>query len=115
MLLFFMAFGENLKEELLFSGPSLKELSGKTKIPYSTLKTYVNCKRATPNAEHAVRIAQALGVTVEGLMLGDTASPASKAPSQFLKEFRQLPVPLKAAIENLVHVLFLFCGKSIHV
>jgi transcriptional regulator with XRE-family HTH domain len=65
-----MGFKENLKAELGYSGMLVKELSAKTGIKKHTLDNYLNTHNAIPSAESAVRIAQALGVTVEYLVLG---------------------------------------------
>jgi transcriptional regulator with XRE-family HTH domain len=65
-----MGFKENLKSELIYSGTLVKELSAKTGIKRHTLDNYLNTHNAIPNAEAAVKIAQALGVTVEYLITG---------------------------------------------
>ena len=65
-----MSFKENLKSELRFTGMMVKELSAKTGIKRHTLDNYLNTHNAIPNAEAAVKIARALGVTVEYLVTG---------------------------------------------
>ncbi|GHV72947.1 hypothetical protein AGMMS49940_02490 [Spirochaetia bacterium] len=66
-----MGFKENLKGQLAYSDMLVKELSAQTGIKRHTLDNYLNTHNAIPNAEAAVRIAQALGVTVEYLVTGD--------------------------------------------
>jgi len=65
-----MGFKENLKSELRYSGMMVKELSAITGIKRHTLDNYLNTHNSIPNAAAAVKIAQALGVTVEYLVTG---------------------------------------------
>ena len=65
-----MSFKENLKSELLYTGMMVKELSAITGIKRHTLDNYLNTHNSIPNAETAVKIAQALGITVEYLVTG---------------------------------------------
>jgi transcriptional regulator with XRE-family HTH domain len=65
-----MGFKENLKAELTYSDMLVKELSAKTGIKKHTLDNYLNTHNAIPSAEAAVKIAAALGVTVEYLVTG---------------------------------------------
>jgi transcriptional regulator with XRE-family HTH domain len=53
----------------------VKELSAKTGISRYTIDNYLNTHNALPNAEAAVKIAQALGVTVEYLVTGKDGKP----------------------------------------
>ena len=65
-----MGFKENLKSELLYTGMMVKELSAVTGIKRHTLDNYLNTHNSVPNAIAAVKIAQALGITVEYLVTG---------------------------------------------
>jgi len=65
-----MGFKENLKSELTYSGMLVKELSAKTGIKKHTLDNYLNTHNSLPNVEAAVKIARALGVSVEYLVTG---------------------------------------------
>ena len=73
-----MGFRENLKQELGFNGMLVKELSAATGIPKRALDTYLLSTNASmPPADTAVKIAHALGVSVEYLVSGEeTALPA---------------------------------------
>ena len=66
-----MGFKENLKSELIYSGIMVKELSAKTGIKKHTLDNYLNTHNSLPNVETAVKIANALGVSVEYLVTGE--------------------------------------------
>jgi transcriptional regulator with XRE-family HTH domain len=65
-----MGFKENLKSELIYSDILVKELSAKTGISKHTLDNYLNTHNSLPNAEAAVKIARALGVSIEYLVTG---------------------------------------------
>ncbi|MDR0598456.1 MAG: helix-turn-helix domain-containing protein [Treponema sp.] len=74
-----MAFNEYLKGELEYRGMLVKELAGLTGIPKQTLDKYLLSNGSMPPADKAVVIAQALGVSVEYLVLGETAAEAAPA------------------------------------
>ncbi len=73
-----MGFKENLKDELSFKGIMVKELADKTNINKSTLDNYLRDKHSSPTVENAVKIAQALGVSVEFLVTGEEKNALSK-------------------------------------
>jgi transcriptional regulator with XRE-family HTH domain len=72
-----MEFRDNLKQELNFSGMLVKELAAASGVPKRALDTYLLCENASmPPADTAVKIARALGVSVEYLVTGkETALP----------------------------------------
>ena len=76
-----MSFKENLKSELLYKGMMVKELSAITGIKRHTLDNYLNTHNSIPNAEAAVKIAHALGVTVEYLVSGNELYDDTKLAS----------------------------------
>jgi transcriptional regulator with XRE-family HTH domain len=65
-----MSFRENLREALDFSDMEQKELAAQTKISLKTIENYLKQESSMPSADKAVRIAQALGVSVEYLVTG---------------------------------------------
>jgi transcriptional regulator with XRE-family HTH domain len=69
-----MGFPENLKQELIYNGMLKKELAAKTGINKRAIDTYVRTKASMPPADIAVKIAKALGVTVEYLVTGEDSS-----------------------------------------
>jgi len=73
-----MGFKENLKSELIYTGILVKELSAKTGIKKHTLDNYLNTHNSLPNAEAAVKIAHALGVSVEYLVTGTERNPGKE-------------------------------------
>jgi transcriptional regulator with XRE-family HTH domain len=84
-----MGFKENLKAELIYSGILVKELSAKTGIKKHTLDNYLNTHNSIPNAEAAVNIAKALGITVEYLVTGQERC-REKAISSLAPDLRLL-------------------------
>jgi len=106
-----MGFKENLKSELIYTGILVKELSAKTGIKKHTLDNYLNTHNSLPNAEAAVKIARALGVSVEYLVTG-TDEKRGKKQQPLPPDIRQLvniadklnPKNLRLAIK-LVKVL----------
>jgi transcriptional regulator with XRE-family HTH domain len=63
-------FKTNLRSELDYLGLTVKELSKKTGIAKGTLDCYLGVRASMPPADIAVKIADALGVTVEYLVKG---------------------------------------------
>ncbi|MCL2186140.1 MAG: helix-turn-helix domain-containing protein [Treponema sp.] len=64
-------FRENLRTELNYHGVTIKELSAKTGIPVATLDCYLGARATVPSVDAAVKIAQALKVSVEYLVIGE--------------------------------------------
>jgi transcriptional regulator with XRE-family HTH domain len=65
-----MGFKENLKSELTYSGMLVKELAEKSGVAKYSIDNYLNKRGQVPSVEVGVKIAQALGVTVEYLVTG---------------------------------------------
>ena len=87
-----MSFKENLKAELEYQGIQLKELELKTGISKNTIGNYLTGHNSVPAADNAVKIAQALGVSVEYLVTG-TDLKNTKISS--------FPIKYRKIIENL--------------
>jgi transcriptional regulator with XRE-family HTH domain len=78
-----MGFKENLKAQLQYSGMFVKELAACSGIKKKTIDSYLGKRGYIPSAEAAVRIAQALDVSVEYLVTGEKAGqdrPLSSLP-----------------------------------
>jgi transcriptional regulator with XRE-family HTH domain len=65
-----MGFRENLKAELTYSGMLVKELAARTGLKKHTIDQYLSVRGQMPAADAAVKIARALGVSVEYLITG---------------------------------------------
>jgi transcriptional regulator with XRE-family HTH domain len=67
-----MGFRENLKSELEFNNMAVKELSAISGVQKRAIDNYLKTVNAAiPAADAAVKIANALGVTVEFLIKGE--------------------------------------------
>ena len=66
-----MGFRENLKSQLEYSGMLVKELAARSGVKKKTIDSYLGTSSCTPSVEIAVRIAKALGVSVEFLVTGE--------------------------------------------
>jgi transcriptional regulator with XRE-family HTH domain len=65
-----MAFKENLKSELAYSGMLVKELAARSGVNKFSIDNYLNKRGQMPSADAAVKIADVLGVSVEYLITG---------------------------------------------
>ena len=68
------SFRENLRSELNFQGITVKELSARTGIPIATLDCYIGTRATIPSVEAAFKIARALRVSIEYLVIGEEIS-----------------------------------------
>ena len=85
-----MGFRDNLKEELNISGMLVKELAAVSGIQKRALDTYLLSENASmPPADTAVKIARALGVSVEFLVTGEETV---------------LPTDVRNAVRNLLRL-----------
>jgi len=65
-----MGFRENLKAELAYKDILVKELAALSGISRRTIDNYLREDNSIPSVDAALRIAEALGVTVEYLFTG---------------------------------------------
>ena len=85
-----MGFRENLKQELSFNGMQVKELAVAADVHKRALDTYLLTENASmPPADTAVRIARALGVSVEYLITGENIVLPQDI-RQIIRNFTQL-------------------------
>jgi transcriptional regulator with XRE-family HTH domain len=89
-----MGFRENLKSELAYAGMLVKELAALSGVSKYSLDNYLNKRGQVPSVESGVKIAQALGVSVEYLVTGSEnpqrAGPLSPEIRTLLHNFKQL-------------------------
>lgn len=104
------SFRENLRSELDFQGLTVKELSAKTGIIKGTLDNYLGVRASIPPADIAVKIAQALNVSVEYLVTGKNEKPKSPTFTQInpetksiLTDLDSIPQNIQKTIKNLIH------------
>ena len=102
-----MGFAENVKFEMDFQDIQIKELSLKTGISKNTLDKYLFGKKVQPGVENAVKIAKALGVSVEYLVfgdskIGDTNSFISSESKDIIEKYAKLNQFNRKTVEDLL-------------
>jgi len=105
-----MGFKENLKSELAYSGMLVKELAASSGVNKRTIDNYLNTHNCIPSADAAVRIAGALGVTVEYLITGQEQPVQNKTspgpdPRVILKSLEVLNKRDRKIVLNLIKSL----------
>ncbi len=111
-------FRETLRSELDFQDIKVKELAVQTGISQRTLEGYLGARGSIPPADVAVKIAQALNVTVEYLVTGNTEQNCFKSretSNSYLENIiAKLPMGKKQMIKELLAVLQKFEINEIH-
>jgi transcriptional regulator with XRE-family HTH domain len=93
-------FKENLRAELDYLDLTVKELSLRTGIAKGTLDCYLGARASMPPADIAVRIANALDVSVEYLVTGEEGK-------------RQKSFPLYSpTIRSIIHTILILDEKD---
>lgn len=102
-----MGFRENLKEELTYQDITVKELAERTGISKHTLDHYLTKNGSQPQVELAVKIAQALNVSVEYLVKGTNQSESSSHRDLDLlsKKIELLPYKDYEFVRKMVNLL----------
>jgi len=94
-----MSFKENLKSELDYSGMLVKELAAKSGVNKWSIDNYLNARGQLPSVEAGVKIAKALGVSVEYLVTGEdsqkNASHNQSKTSRLIGQFAEQLDPQK--------------------
>ena len=72
-------FRKILRDELDYQGMTVKELAIKSRVPKGAIDSYLGKQSSMPHADTAVRIAAALGLTVEYLVNGQDSSRETPA------------------------------------
>ena len=102
-----MSFKETLREEISYQGITLKELADKSNVSKRTIESYVDARGRIPTAENAVKIANALNVTVEYLVTGIDSNSNEKLKNNSLqktiKEMLSIPDELLNPIKTIIH------------
>jgi len=91
-----MSFRENLREALDYNGLEQKELAYEANVSLRNIENYLREDASIPMADKAVRIAKALGVTVEYLVTGKNAPAEANTfidpeVRKFLRVIKKLP------------------------
>lgn len=101
-----MDFKTRLKDEMEYAGIQHKSLAAKAGINPRALLTYVAAKPSMPPADVAVRIAKALGVSVEYLVDGvEDHNKIGARELHLISNFKNLSEKEKLAVEKLIETL----------
>ena len=75
-------FRKILRDELDYQDLTVKDLAEKSTVPKGAIDSYLGKQASMPPADTAVKIASALGVTVEYLVNGEDSN--QKVPTGFI-------------------------------
>ena len=85
-----MSFWERLKQEIKEKNTTQAWLAATTGVSFGTLRKWLTNK-TMPNADQAVAIARALGVTVEYLVTGtDSSDPWVREHRELIRDLKEL-------------------------
>lgn len=100
-------FQERVKLEMKRKGLIVKELAAAANLSMRTVEKYLGAQGSLPIADNAVRIARALGVTVEYLVTGQTESRAVLPPDirHVVEKLEVLDQGDRRAVEALIDSL----------
>ena len=98
-------FKVNLRSELDYQGLTVKELSAKTGIAKGTLDCYLGIRASMPPADIAVKIANALGVTVEYLVTGLKNNKQDKLLDHTIRSIVEIVVELNEKDRETIYSL----------
>ena len=106
-------FRDNLKEQIEYKGMIIKELAAKTGISKRTIDTYVDSRAVIPNAEIAVKLAEALDTSVEYLVKGSDPQAKPDIPQKDFKKYEKykriiddldtIPQEFLPVLEAMIH------------
>ena len=101
-------FRENLRGELKYQGVTIKELSARTGIPVASLDCYLGARATVPSVDTAVKIAKALKVSVEDLVIGENTNIEKSKPSREAQEIahwaKSLNIEQCKAVLKLINI-----------
>ena len=106
-----MTFKDRLRQEIEYQGLLVKEISAKTGISNSTFLSYIDARGVLPNVETGVKIAKALGVSVEYLVMGEQPPPPPPqnlkyaAINDIIRDLYRLSPAQIATVKRMIHGL----------
>ena len=107
-----MGFKENLRDEISYQGLLIKELAAKAGLNAGSISNYLKENSSIPSADIAVKIADALHVSVEFLVTGkekkeNTSSTylscISTDEKNILNDLNSCPKNIQKTIKMLIH------------
>lgn len=109
-----MTFQNRVKKEMKLKNWIMKELASRSEVSSRTIEKYLGARESIPTADNAVKIAKALGVTVEYLVTGETAGTGTLATDirSIVEKLEVLDAADRAAVEGLIDSLALRYMKN---
>lgn len=80
-----MDFKQNLRNEIAYQGLQMKQVAADAGLSYGAFLAYVDHRERLPSVEIGVRIAKALGVSVEYLVTGKNHERSDNNMSKYLQ------------------------------
>ncbi len=100
-----MDFRSRLREEIIFSGLSNKEVAAKAGITKRALDSYVSSQACMPSADVAVRLALVLNTSVEYLVTGETFQIQAAGSKENIRKLLHIFSSLPEKQKNLLLVI----------
>lgn len=102
-----MDFKERLREEIEYKGLLIKEIAAIAGINNNTFLSYVDARGSLPNVETGVKIAKALGVSVEYLVTGEDSlhNPKLSEIQEIINDLSVLDQNQISIIKKMIHSL----------
>lgn len=100
-----MDFADRLRAEIEYSGMLQKELAAKAGIKKRALDMYIGAQKSMPPADVAVRLAKALGVTVEYLVEGRDSSSMQESDIKLKNDLKNIPMTLRKKLLETIHLI----------
>ncbi|WP_296328967.1 helix-turn-helix transcriptional regulator [uncultured Treponema sp.] len=102
-----MNFKERLREEIEYKGLQLKEVSALAGVNNNTFLSYVDARGSLPNVEIGVKIAKALGVSVEYLVTGEDSELSRDSKhsdiQEILNDLQSLDKEKISFLKKMIH------------
>jgi transcriptional regulator with XRE-family HTH domain len=111
-------FRQNLRDELAYQDLTVKELAAKSGVAKAALDCYVGKQASVPPATTAVKIARALGVSVEYLVSGqkerheEIIVPSSSRVRAMLQIFENLDKEGQDIMVGIAQILKRYCVQT---
>ena len=102
-----MEFRERLREEIEYKGYLVKEIAACAGVNNNTFLSYIDARGSLPNVETGVKIAKALGVSVEYLVTGEDPihSPKYYEIQQIINDLSMLNENQLSILRKMIHSL----------
>lgn len=106
-----MSFAENLRDELEYQGMQVKELAEKTGLSINTLNKYRPGSKVVPTIDNALKIAQALNVSLDYLATGKFTSEKHGGRNEILQIYKRMRKFSDSDIRTVKSVVDSLCEK----